>query len=86
MSGPLLIFVDSDDFVTTDFVEKLVAAQRSTGADIVSSRLACKDLGGRPISLEPEISKLRGRSVQIVEQLLQDLGQLHYGRRLGKAH
>ena len=40
VSGPLLIFVDSDDFVTTDFVEKLVAAQRSTGADIVSCRHA----------------------------------------------
>lgn len=40
VSGALLTFVDSDDFVTTDFVEKLVAAQCSTGADVVSCRHA----------------------------------------------
>lgn len=40
VSGAFVIFVDSDDFVTTDFVEKLVAAQISTGADVVSCRYA----------------------------------------------
>ncbi len=37
-SGEFVVFVDSDDFVSANFLQVLLAAQRESGSDIVSCR------------------------------------------------
>lgn len=46
-TGEYLLFVDADDYVDSDYIERLVQRAVSTGADLVLCGLTCVDPDGR---------------------------------------
>lgn len=57
-SGDFVMNVDSDDYLTLDAVEKLVAKQKETGADIISSSYTSQfEDGTTVLHQEPNLSK-----------------------------
>ena len=57
-TGEFVMNVDSDDFLTLDAVEKLVAKQKETGADIISSSYTSQfEDGTTTLHQEPILSK-----------------------------
>lgn len=52
--GDFLVFIDSDDFVDSDYLSRLMEAQERTHADLVMSSAVCEDNHGQPKRVDEE--------------------------------
>ena len=52
--GDFIVFVDSDDYVSADYVQYMWDLKTQTGADIVSCRYMMVDESGRHLEVESE--------------------------------